>query len=110
VAPRVTGRPLGADEAKVKEVLKLRKDGLSLRAIVAAAGITLRTVRTIVEKDAGTDRATKRTNLLRKQEFDRLRAADYRARQKAQKQLQKSITATQKHGAELLKAAKGLGR
>ena len=47
--------------------------------------------RTIVEKDRGVDRTSKRTNELRKQEFDRLRVADCRARKKARDRLPKQI-------------------
>ena len=60
------------------------------------------------KKDQGTDRTSKRTNLLRKREFDRLRAADYRARKKARDRLPGRINATIKRGKELVKAAKGL--
>ena len=108
VAPRGIGRPLNASDAQVKNVRRLRKAGNSLRAIVAETGLGLRTVRTIVEKDAGTGRISKRTNLLRKREIDRLRAADYRARERVRDGLPKRITETRKRGEELVKAAKGL--
>jgi len=108
VAPRGLGRPLEASDAHVKEVRKLRKAGKSLRAIAAETGLGLRTVRTIVDKDAGTGRIGKRTNLLRKREIDRLRAAEHRARKRARDQLPKRITETRKRGDELVKAAKGL--
>ena len=108
VAPRNSGRPLQASDAQVKEVRKLRKAGLSLRLIAGQTALGLRTVRTIVEKDQGTDRTSKRTNLLRKHEFGRLKAADYRARKKARDQLPRRINETLKRGEELVKAAKGL--
>ena len=108
VAPRGIGRPLQASDAQVKEVRKLRKKGVSLRSIVDQTGLGLRTVRTIVEKDQGTDRASKQTNLLRKRELDRLRAADYRARKRGRDLLPKRINETLKRGKELSKAAKGL--
>ncbi len=109
VAPRDLGRPLQASEAQVKEVRKLRKAKASLRAIAEKTGLGLQTVRTIVGKDAGTDRTGKRANLLRKREIDRLRAAEYRAQKRARDQLPKRITETLKRGDELVKAAKGLG-
>lgn len=109
VAPRCLGRPLDASEAQIKKVRKLRKAGGSLRAIAEQTGLGLRTVRTIVGKDAGTDRTSKRTNLLRKHEVDRQRAADYRVRKRARDLLPKRITETQKRGEALIKAAKGLG-
>ncbi len=115
VAPRGIGRPLQASEAQVKEVRKLRKfrelrkHKSSLRDIAEQTGLSLRTVRTIVGKDAGTDRTGKRANLLRKREINRLRAAEYRAQKRTRDQLPKRITETRKRGEELVKAAKGLG-
>jgi len=109
VAPRDLGRPLQASEAQIKEVRKQRKRGASLRAIAAQTGLGLSTVRTIIGKDAGTDRTGKRANLLRKREINRLRAAEYRAQKRTREQLPKRITETQKRGEELVKAAKGLG-
>jgi hypothetical protein len=44
-----------------------------------------------------------------KREFDRLRAADYRARRKTQDRLPKTIAEVQAQNAELVKAAKGIG-
>ena len=108
IAPRGLGRPLEASEAQVKDVGRLRKAGNSLRAIAAQTGLGLRTVRTIVDKDAGTGRIGKRTNLLRKREIDRLRAAHNRAQKKTRDQLPKRIAETRKRGDELVKAAKGL--
>ena len=69
----------------------------------------IRTVRTIVETNAGTGRSGTRTNLLRRREFDRLRAAEYRARKRARKELPKKISRTLEQGEILIKAAKGLG-
>ena len=109
VAPRGLGRPLQASEAQIKEVRKLRKAGISLRGIAEQTGLGLRTVRTIVGKDAGTDRTSKRTNLLRKREIDRQRAADYRAQKRTRESLPTRITETKKRGEDLIKAAKGLG-
>ncbi len=110
ITARDLGRPLAASDAQVKDVLKRRKDGASLRAIASAMSLSLRTVRTIVDNDQGTGRTSKRTNELRRREFDRLRAAAYRARKKARDKLPKKITETRDSGAALVKAAKGLGR
>jgi hypothetical protein len=109
VAPRGLGRPLLASDAQAKEVRKLRKAGISLRGIAEQTGLGLRTVRTILGKDAGTDRTSRRTNLLRKREIDRQRAAEYRVRKRARDSLPKRISETQKRGEDLIKAAKGLG-
>lgn len=108
IRPRDRGRPLAASEHQASKVRKLRKAGTSLRKIVAQTGLGLRTVRTILEKDAGTDRTTKRTNELRRREIDRLRAAEWRARKRSMDALPKRINATRQRGAELVKAAKGL--
>lgn len=110
VAPRDRGRPLEASEAQVKAVRKLKKAGNSLRSIAAETGVGLRTVRTIIDKDNGTDRTAKRTNLLRRREMDRLRAARWRARKRGLDELPARISRTRKRGVELVKAAKGLGR
>ena len=109
IAPRGIGRPLQASDAQVEAARKLRKSGVSLRAIAAEAGLGLRTVRTIVETDAGTGRSGTRINLLRRREFDRLRAAEYRARKRGRDELPKRISRTLKQGEILIKAAKGLG-
>jgi hypothetical protein len=90
-------------------VLKHRKAGLSLRGIAAATGLTFSTVRTICDKDRGTDSASKRTNLLRRREFNRMRAAAFRARKKARDALPGKLDEWQKDAAKLLKEAKGLG-
>jgi hypothetical protein len=110
IAPREMGRPIAASAAQRDAVLKRRKAGESLRTIAAATLLSLRTVRTILAKASGSDRATKRTNELRRREFDRLRAAAYRARKRARDALPKQITELQKSGAALVKAAKGMGR
>ncbi len=81
----------------------------SLRTIAEQTGLGLRTVRTIIDKTVGTDRTGKRTNLLRKREIDRLRAAEYRVRKRARDLLPKRIAETRKRGEALVKAAKGLG-
>lgn len=110
VAPQNIGRPLGASDAQQAEVLKLRKAGKSLRAISQSTGLGFRTVRTIVAKEAGTDRTTKRYQELRRMEFDRQRAAAFRARKKAMETIPKAVAASQKQATKLVKEAKGLGR
>lgn len=109
VAPRERGRPLAASAAQQADVLKRRKARSSLREIAAASSLSLRTVRTIIEKAQGKDRTTKRTNALRKMDLNRLRAAAYRARKAARDRLPKAIEERLQTGAALIKAAKGLG-
>ena len=91
------------------EVRRLRKDGLSLRLIAAETNLGLRTVRTIVGKDAGTDRTSKREAEKRKRMLDKMRAREWRDRKRSLDQLPKRIDATQREGEELIKASKGLG-
>lgn len=109
VRQRYRGRPLEASPAQVDKVLKLRKTHASLRTIAAQTGLGVRTVRTITEKEKGTDRTSKRTNALRKREIDRLRMASWRTRKREYDNLPKKISQTRKRGDELVKAAKGLG-
>lgn len=108
--PRVIGRPLAASAAQQTEVLALRKKHISLRRIAEETRLGLSTVRTITDKPTGKGRISKRTNELRRKEFDRSRAAAYRVRYKAREQLPDRIAEVQKAGAALIKEAKGLGR
>ena len=101
--PQARGRPIAASEAQIEAVKKGRKAGLSLRAVAAATGLGLATVRTVLK-------GTKRAKDQRRREFDKLRAARYRARQKTRDRLPAQIAEVQKTGAALIKAAKGLGR
>ncbi len=75
VRPRAPGRPLEASETQIADVLKRRKAGASLRTIVAATGLGLSTVRSILK---GNERAKD----LRKREFDRQRALAFRSRKR----------------------------
>src|SRR5262249_41560490 len=54
------GRPLAASEAQCAEVLKLHKQGRSLRGIAEEMTLGLNTVRTIVDQRRGSDRTTKK--------------------------------------------------
>jgi hypothetical protein len=92
VSPRQRGRPLAASRAQQVDVLKRHKAGQSLRAIAAATSLSFRTVRTVVEKAQGSDRTTKRTNDVRRQVFDRHRAAAFRARKKSRDPLPQQIS------------------
>jgi hypothetical protein len=110
VAPRALGRPLAASPTQCTKVLKLRKAGASLRAIVAETNLSLRTVRTILENDAGKDPVTKRTNELRRKELDRQRAKAFRARNARREAIPQTVTELRKRATALIKAAKGLGQ
>jgi hypothetical protein len=101
------GRPLGASAAQVTQVRRLRKAGRSLRWIAEEMSLGLNTVRTIVSKDNGTDRTSRR-------EQERI---DLRRQQLAWKRQKRTGDALPKRaqrvveeGRALLKEAKGLGR
>jgi hypothetical protein len=103
IAPRPVGRPLAASTTQQANVLKRHKAKQSLRQIADAESLSLRTVRSIIKQK-------KRTNEKRRKEFDRLRAAAYRARKKTRDRLPRQISEQLETGAALVKAAKGLGR
>lgn len=103
VEHRNAGRPLEASEAQILEVRRLRKAGMSLRKIAEETSLALSTVRTIVGRDAGTDRTTKR-HLERID--DRAAMASWRSRQRTRKALPARITAFEDDAAALLKEVK----
>jgi hypothetical protein len=100
------GRPLAASPAQQQSVLAKHNTGQSLRAIAADTGLGLQTVRTIIDKADGVDRATRVR--LEKIAPDKLAEADERRRRKIRNTLPKQITAQLKEGKALLKRAKGL--
>ena len=70
-------------------------------------GLSLRTVRTIVENAEDRGRS-KRTNEVRRLALNRLRAAAFRARKKSRERLPQRINEHLEAAAGLVKAAKGL--
>jgi hypothetical protein len=106
VAPRLrnVGRPIAASETQQAAVLKLRKAGRSLRGIVDETSLGFATVRTIVEKGDGVDRATMRR--LHRIAPDKFLEAALRRRKRSRDALPQRIGQTLKRGAELLKEAK----
>jgi hypothetical protein len=108
VAParRNFGRPLAASDSQRAEVLKLREAGLALRAICDQTALSLRTVRTIIDKRDGVDRATMAR--LARIAPDKLAEAKERMRRRSRDALPGRIAATLSGGKKLLKATKGL--
>ena len=106
VAPRNMGRPLQASKAQSQQVLKRRHAGDSIRSIAENMQLSVRTVRTILDKKDGVDRAT----LARLQRVapDRLAEARTRRSIKEIAALPKRVNENLKRNAELIKAAKGL--
>ena len=105
VAPQPVGRPLAASDDQVKQVNKLRKKGRSIRGIALDTGLSLSTVRTIINKEP---EAARKQKAKRKQELNRLRAAEYRARVKQLKMLQKQTPAIHEDLQDVITAGKGL--
>ncbi len=108
ISPRYFGRRLEASEAQVDEVRHLRKKGISIRKIAAEKSLSVRTVRTIL--DRGTAKERTRTNELRRQHYDKMGAAHFKAKKRGHDELPKRINRLLKDGAALVKAAKGLGK
>jgi hypothetical protein len=106
VLKRDVGRPLGASDAQVATVRKLHKQGMSLRGICDETSLGFQTVRTIVDKGAGTDRATRKQ--LQRIDPERGRERIWLAKQQLRKALPKRIAAAEKANTELRQEAKGL--
>jgi hypothetical protein len=105
-AKRPRGRPLHASPAQVQRVRMLRAESLSLRRIASNTGLAKSTVENILKESPLSRPEPERETLVRRA-HDKLRAAKYRARQKARAALAESITATTRRNAALIKAAKG---
>jgi hypothetical protein len=109
VDPKPVGRPLAASDAQVKNVLKLRRQGLSIRAIMDETNLGMQTVRTIIDREDKVDRATSRR--LERIDAKELRKAlmQARARKRTRDALPPAIEQTLEAGAALIKESKGLG-
>jgi hypothetical protein len=103
------GRPLNASEAQCQRVLKLHKDGMSIRAIIDETGLSMQTVRTIIGRENWTDRASKKH--LERIDYKPVRemAIKAKARKRVRDALPRQITKVLAECADLLKEAKGLG-
>jgi hypothetical protein len=116
------GRPLAADEDEQSLVLAHRKAGMSLREIAEETELGLNTVRTIIGKANGSDRATRRRwqkahpgevwsertyKPLGRIELDRQQALSWKRRKRTGDALPKRAQAVVEAGRELLKEAKG---
>jgi hypothetical protein len=105
------GRPLAASEAQVAQVRMLRKQGLSLRGIVDETNLGLNTVRTIVAKDSGNDRTSKKhRQRVERIELGRARLASQRRQKRTGDALPRQAQRVVEEGRDLIKEAKGLGR
>jgi uncharacterized coiled-coil protein SlyX len=108
VAPRRRnfGRPLLASPAQQDDVRARRKRGESLRAIAEDTALGLQTVRTILDKADGTDRATMAR--LQRLAPDKFLQARMRRGIRAREVITKQIAEFQATSAALIKQAKGL--
>ena len=104
---RGRGRPRAASEAQEAEVLRLKNGGASYSVIVAATGLSAKTVRTIVTAPQKAERERRK---LKKRILNREAAARYRARTCGRALIEKEVNESAKRQAKLIKAAKGLER
>lgn len=107
VAPkwRNIGRPLAASDAQKARVLGLRKEGESLQSIADETNLSLRTVRTIVDKADGVDRTT--LARLEKIAPEKIKEKLERANRKSRKYLPARINALIAEADSLKKKARG---
>jgi len=106
VRRRNIGRPLAASDAQRDTVLKLRRRGLSLRAIAEETTLGLNTVRTVVDQRDQCDRTSvKHLERIRR---DMGEERTWQSRKRVRDGLPRRIGALQQQSAELLKEAKGL--
>jgi hypothetical protein len=104
---RNVGRPLEASPAQEREVIELKIDGKSLRAIAEQTSLTLATVRTIIGKHLGSDRTTKKhRERVERIEIDRTQRAKWKRQRRTGDDLPKRITRYVKETAALIKEAK----
>jgi hypothetical protein len=106
VAPRNMGRPLACSEAQSARIIAYHKGGKSLRWIAEEMELGLQTVRSVIDKRNGVDRATLKR--LERIAPDKLAEARTRRSIKEITALPKRINANRKRNAELIRAAKGL--
>jgi hypothetical protein len=104
VRRRNVGRPLNASDAQRETVLKLRKAGKSLRAIVEETNLGLGTVRTIVDQADRRDRTTRKH--LERVRRDMGEERTWQSQQRSRAALPRRINALEQQAAELRKEAK----
>jgi hypothetical protein len=105
------GRPLAASEAQCADVLKLHKQGRSLRGIADDTNLGLNTVRTIIAKKNGTDRTMKKhRQRVERIALDRTQLASGRRQKRTGDALPGQAQRVVEAGQKLIKEAKGLGK
>jgi hypothetical protein len=106
-APRNVGRPLSASEAQIAKVCTLRKKKMSIRDIADETNLGSQTVRTILGREAGKDRATMKR--LERIDPENAKVREWRGRKRTRDALPKKIEKVMEDADRLIKAAKGLG-
>jgi hypothetical protein len=112
VAPslRNFGRPVAASRTQKDDVLKRRKAGGSLRSIAGETGLGLQTVRTIIDKRDGLDRATAaRLKRILPDKLAQMREVREDTNRRARKYFPKQVAAALKEAEGLRKELKGMG-
>lgn len=104
ILKRNVGRPLAASEAQQADVLRRHKRGESLRAIAEDTSLGFQTVRSIIGKQDGTDRTTRKH--LERVAFENTVAG--KARKWTRDALPRRLNALLADKRDLLKEAKGL--
>jgi hypothetical protein len=105
--PRNVGRPLAASEAQCVEVLKLHKQGRSLRGIADDTSLGLNTVRTIVAQKHNSDRTTrKHRQRIERVEIDRQQVAKWKRQKRSRDSLRRRASAFLKESRALVQEAR----
>ncbi len=109
VAPRLRnfGRPLAAGPSQREDVLKRQTAGQSLRAIAGETGLGLRTVRTIIDKADGVDRAS--LARLKRIAPDKFAEARERIAKRTREAFPRRVAGMLKDAESLRKELKGIG-
>jgi hypothetical protein len=97
------GRPIAASEAQEKEVIRLRKKGISLREIAERTNLGLKTVRTIIAHAERTDTGTLRRAAILRVKVDRQPLVRLEARRKTRDIVRKQLVELNEQAKELLK-------
>jgi hypothetical protein len=105
------GRPLAASEAQRADVLRLHKEGMSLRGIAEELTLGFQTVRTIIAQGNGTDRTSrKHRQRAERIEIDQTQVARWKRQRRTGNALPQQAQRVAETGQKLIKEAKGLGR
>ena len=105
---RPIGRPLQASAAQCSQVLKLRAKGCSYREIIDDTGLSIQTIRTIINRGTKDDRTIKRHAELQKITMDRGEQVRWRARKRTRDQVTVQLNGWLKETDELGKAGREL--